>query len=209
MVRAFRSRACSLALAGAAALVLAGYLTGFVSGLFRPTIATALSVPAARLNLGTVGPAPRFTWTLPIKNILDGPATVVFEKSRECAELEPRELRAARVVSADTNASLRPADTSIRFPAGAWVRDDQAKTQWIVRADGSQRLISREELLRGATHADLLASLPGQARAGLHERWGLELAGGTAILAVVLILTWRLYFRTDRANVSRDRVEIT
>jgi hypothetical protein len=91
---------------------------------------------------------------------------------------EPRLLRQERAVVSRIvlNETIPPERFELAYPVGAWVDDHTSGRQWIVRAGGGQRLITRDELTRGASHAELIATESGQA--GLRPRnWGPALVG--------------------------------
>ena len=100
------------------------------------------------------------------------------------------------VTACDVNVPADPGDFAADFPAGTWVRGPKDEGQWLVLADGTRRPITPEELRRGATYEELLATPSGQAgRRG--TRW-LESRWAVAVLAAVFVLgvfCWRIAFR--------------
>jgi hypothetical protein len=80
----------------------------------------------------------------------------------------------------------------IPFPPGTWVRDTRSNTQYITLEGGGERVITADELLRGATYSQIVSSEPG--KAGLPpwysgvRTWVLRVNVLLALLFVVLIV---------------------
>lgn len=72
--------------------------------------------------------------------------------------------------SASLNVELPPETFSGDFPPGTWVCDHVAGEQYLVRADGTRRLLAFNEILAGTSYAELLSDgSPGSA-VSLEER---------------------------------------
>jgi hypothetical protein len=69
-------------------------------------------------------------------------------------------LREAKVTKCMINPSIAPETFELAFPPGTYVFDRDTKTDFILRADGSQRPVSAEEWRHGATYESLLNSEP-------------------------------------------------
>lgn len=95
-----------------------------------------------------------------------------------------------------------PETFALTFPPTTWVQEYRSKEPYIVREDGSRRIITEAEIMRGATYEDLLATPSGQARlVSLKENtsvkwfWVLQ---GVLVSAILLVAyrRWRAGSRT-------------
>lgn len=89
------------------------------------------------------------------------------------------------------------------FPAGTWVNDADEDLTYIIRPDGTRRIVTREDLLSGARYQELYTSETGTDSRGRRAPgpWSFVVFGGVVVLAVGVSLA-RRYWRTRRNHES-------
>ena len=103
----------------------------------------------------------------------------------------------ASVTQYDFNQSIPTEEFELPFPVGTYVTDKRDGSAWIERSGGARRVITQEELKRGASYDDLLATESGSG--GLPRAvvgWTWYLSG--AALFVFLLVLWRRYMQHRR-----------
>ncbi len=75
------------------------------------------------------------------------------------------------------------------FPSGTWVNDQVRGVEYLVRPDGSQRLITQGELRMGATYSELLHSETGLAKTTPPPAWREWILWAASIALVVSLAT--------------------
>jgi hypothetical protein len=83
--------------------------------------------------------------------------------------------------------AVSPGDFTVSFPAGTYVQDYESGVDYIVRANGTKRIITSEENERGATYEELMAGEPGFSWSQI---LGWIFAGVAALAAVIVISLW-------------------
>ncbi|MGD9856808.1 MAG: hypothetical protein AB7U20_17815 [Planctomycetaceae bacterium] len=67
------------------------------------------------------------------------------------------------VVDYELNVPIASDSFDLEFPANTWVQEEGVEDPYIVREDGSHRVVTQAELRRGAKYEDVLATPSGQA----------------------------------------------
>ncbi len=107
----------------------------------------------------------------------------------------------ATVRSHDFAPAVRDSDFTIDFPSGTWVRDTSQPgkpIEYIVREDGSKRIILKDELRRGARYQDLIETETGKAKPRSHpptppsvRRWAVLFSSVAVIVSAFFFVVRR------------------
>jgi hypothetical protein len=110
----------------------------------------------------------------------------------------------ARVTKHTINEPVDPAQFELHFPAGTWVQGGLSDNRiYIVRPDGTKRIVTEEEQLRGARYLDLVNTESGEALATSTARgpYGGIVICLVFVIALASILGWvwrrRRYRQSD------------
>jgi hypothetical protein len=102
----------------------------------------------------------------------------------------------ARIGRCEINGKIVPEEFALDFPPGTWVRDHRQEIEYVVRADGSHRLVLPEE--QDVRNYDrILTTEPGGAAPGAKREAGWQfgiLLFATVAIAVLCLATRRLSF---------------
>lgn len=115
-------------------------------------------------------------------------------KRVEGPKAEPREIVEAKVTGYEFNMAIPPETFTYSFPKNTYVRDDRKDELYIARGGDEKRIVTREELMRGATYEELLTTESGAAHSRTRSkstidwtRWGIAGFGvGGLVLAFVI-----------------------
>jgi hypothetical protein len=114
----------------------------------------------------------------------------------------PSRIETSTVKSYALNPAVADDTFTINLPANTTVTDLVTGEDYIVRKDDEKRVITRDELLRGATHKELLETESGQAALRKSQKGGLLSSPVTYIAAIgvlLLIAAAVLFVRTRTA----------
>jgi hypothetical protein len=101
-----------------------------------------------------------------------------------------------RISHYEINPDVPKAEFQFEFPPDTAVTDHRSGTRYIARENGARRVVTREELGRGATSRDLVATETGDAAledtGGMSVRWYYLVPGAVIVLLVAVIVRRRL-----------------
>jgi hypothetical protein len=110
----------------------------------------------------------------------------------------------ATVQECAINVPFAETEFQLEFPAGTWVYDTHRGEMYIASASGQKRIITKEELRRGATYEELLVTESG--RAALREmppraparRATIVIVNVVVVLSVLAFLLFKFRKRRGR-----------
>lgn len=113
----------------------------------------------------------------------------------------------ADVMTCELNAKIEESDLALEFPPGTWVNDNIRKVNYILRSDGTERVVTKAEMRKpDVTYKDIVTTETGLAGTSAPRTWRQWMLIVAALgLAVALVINVTSRVRAWKQSRSEGR----